>query len=119
MKKTVEIRIGSVDDYIKDVGDIIGNPKNAGKHPDKVIYVQDYEMLEKFLNNRKIELAHFVANNKKSTINSIARKLKRKQEAISQDLKTLQSHGLIKLKKVGRNVYPTATYKKIVINLAG
>ncbi|MFH1752060.1 MAG: hypothetical protein ABH821_03940 [archaeon] len=116
MRKSLEIRIGR--DFARDMGELVEHPEKLAKEPDHTIYIKNIEMLESLVSKRKLNLLKFIINNKKLTVNLIARKLKRKQEAISRDLRTLQFYGLIKTKKVGRNVYPEATCKKIIINLA-
>ena len=86
--------------------------------PDEVIFLPltDDEWKTIFT-ERRIELIKAITEKKPKSVNELAKLLKRHQEAISRDLKCLQSIGLIKIEPKGKSRVPLINKKLIVTPL--
>ncbi len=115
--KDFEIRIGR--DFGKKIGYLIDHPKELDKEPRRVLYVDDLEMLAAIISNKKLQLIKFIGNNKISSVSELAKKLNRKQEAVSRDISKLESVGLLKKERKGKNIVPKIAAKSITISLTG
>lgn len=115
-RETIVVKIGA--DYGKDLAKIFDNPAKAEKEePDFTLYVDSFEHLASILTAKKLMLMKLISKDKNLTIQKIAEKLGRKQEAISRDIHLLESFGLIKLNKEGTKVMPEMKAEQIAISL--
>lgn len=51
------------------------------------------------------------------TVNGLAKRMRRKKEAISRDIHILQQVGLVRLKKEGRTVRPSLAAQAVILDL--
>ena len=100
--------VSKMDDDIKDVF----NP-NIKIYSKKVLYVKDVAQLSSILSSKRLALLlDWVAQD---NVSNTAKKLGRKQEAISRDAKLLEEKGLITRTKKGRETFLKTKVKKIII----
>ncbi|HLC79707.1 MAG TPA: hypothetical protein VJG83_04790 [archaeon] len=113
MKKLV-IKIGA--NTLRDM-DKLGNPKNVGKFPRKVVYFKNIEQFSSILSAKKLQLLKYLSDVTGQSVTKIAIELERKKEAVSRDLHELEAIGFVDLKKSGKNVYAQVNYDSIQIDL--
>jgi len=113
VKKKVEIRVGG--NFDRDVADYIDNPRKLGRQPDKVIYVKDFPMLASIFSRKKLELLDSISGNQ--SVSALANKLSRKQEAVSRDIRQLETAGLVKVRRVGNRSIAEKVAAKIVVRV--
>jgi len=105
------IRFGSSDEDIKK---IFQNPKEAKKMPNNVLYVRDAKQLASILSSERLSLLLNLYK-ENMDVSTTAKKLGRKQEAISRDASILEAAGMITKTKKGKSVYLKPKIKKIEI----
>jgi len=110
-KYEIEIRIGR--NFAEDVKKIVDNPKKLPRN--NIIYVDSVNDLQTLFAPKKIELMRLIKEKQNTSIKDIARKLKRKREAVSRDIHLLQSYGLIQLIRKGNKVFSVVKAEKLVI----
>ena len=105
------VRFGSSDEDIKK---IFENPKEAKKMPNNILYVRDAKQLASILSSERLSLLLNLYK-ENMDVSTTAKKLGRKQEAISRDASILEAAGIITKTKKGKNVYLKPKIKKIEI----
>ena len=113
-KKTIEVRMGSLDDLRKDLNEIFDNPKRVEKKSDYTIYLSPEE-IPKLFSEERVKLIHEIRK-KDYSVNELAVKLKRRRENISRDLNILEHFGVVQMQRIGREKHPK-TLPEIVISL--
>lgn len=103
-QKVFTIKIGA--DFEKEQMELFNDPKKLRK-PTNTLYLDTYDQLAKLFTVKKFELLQYLIteSDNPQTVNQIAAKTKRKQEAISRDLHELDTFGLVHLKKNKNNVF--------------
>jgi predicted transcriptional regulator len=118
--KTLQIIIGG--DYDKDFENLLNGEVNIKEHPKNVIYLDSFAQLNKLLSPAKLDLFNYLVEfqdeKNPESLSKIAKDLKRKQEAISRDMKQLNNLGLVMLKKVKQTIYAMPNYNSIEITTA-
>jgi len=107
-----------------------GNPRKdlddffSGKsidQPKDVLYLDTFEQLHELLSPKKLDLLKWLMDLPKNhgpcSVSETAKKIKRKQEAVSRDLKQLKKLGLVELKKDKQKTIPVSKFRKIVIKI--
>lgn len=115
--KRVLIKIGgSMDKDMRDILEGKARPK-PGTH---TIYLKSANELYELLSPKKIELLRTILTYPDSlkSVNEVSKATKRKQEAISRDLRILTKHGLVEKIKDGRTARLRARYGSLEISLA-
>ena len=103
--KSIEVRIGTVDDFSSAVKQELKNSKQE-KQNKTIIYIQPKDV-PRLLSAKRLDLIHEIrACENKLTVSTLAKRLKRKQEAVSRDLMILNQVGLIELQRTGRQCHP-------------
>ncbi|MFH1752025.1 MAG: hypothetical protein ABH821_03765 [archaeon] len=102
--KQLIIKIGG--DMLKDMKEVWDDP-SKGKPGTHTVYVKNMDELYEVLSPKRIELLNYVLDQPKEekNISEIAKKLKRKQEAVSRDANLLEKHSLITKTKKKQKVY--------------
>ena len=77
----------------------------------------DPETLKELFTKRRLELVQYINTYKPQSIQELADLTKRKKQAVYRDLKALEIHELVSLKKVGKNVIPRIERKMAIIDL--
>ena len=117
MEKLI-IKIGSLNDMKNELQDVFKNPKKRkiGTH---TLYLKNSKEINEILSPQRIELLQYITKNssKDNTISELAKKLKRKQEAISRDTILLSKYNIIQKTKKKQKVYIKALYHSLNLNL--
>ncbi|MBI4052951.1 MAG: ArsR family transcriptional regulator [Candidatus Diapherotrites archaeon] len=101
----------------KDLDDFFSG--KSTDQPKDVLYLDTFEQLHELLSPKKLDLLKWLMdlpkNHKPCSVSDTAKKIKRKQEAVSRDLKQLKKLGLVELKKDGQKTIPTPKFRRIEI----
>lgn len=120
-KKSQVLQIIIGGNYDKDFKNLLTGKVDLKKHSKNIIYLNSFEQLNKLLSPAKLDLLKYLIDfqdeKKPESLSKISKELKRKQEAISRDIKQLNNLGLIVLKKVKQSVYALPNYKSIEIKI--
>ncbi|MFH0955006.1 MAG: ArsR family transcriptional regulator [Candidatus Micrarchaeota archaeon] len=83
------------------------------------VYLRDFKHLREMLTPKKLALLDAMISfaDAKQNVSQIAKKLKRKQEAVSRDLAVLEKNGLIHKTKHKQHVHPALSFSIIQIEL--
>ena len=116
--KTLVIKIGV--NAREDLQQVFKNPKLNAKPNTHTLYLKDSKELYEILSPQRLELLRFITNhpNVEYTINELADKLNRRQEAISRDTIMLSKYNIIKKIKNKQKVYIKALYNSLDLKLA-
>ena len=117
--KILTIIVGG--DMDKDLDELLTNPEKVAKQPENAFYVDTYAQLHELLSPSKIDLLRAIMTydpRQEPDVGNIAKKTKRKQEAVSRDLHALQKKKLIKLTKKGKHVLASTPFESIQIQFA-
>jgi predicted transcriptional regulator len=110
MDKLVIKLSSEMDSDIKD----LFSPKKSINIPKNILYVNNSKQLSSILSSERLALL-LNLNKTKMDVSTTAKKLNRKQEAISRDATILEQFGLIKKTKKGKQVFLEPRIKKIEI----
>ncbi len=117
---TLHIIVGG--NFDKDFENLLRGKTDLNKHPTNAIYLDTFAQLNKLLSPAKLDLFNYLLEvqnlDNPESLTKIAHELKRKQEAISRDIKQLSNIGLVVLKKVKQTVYAIPNYSSIEIKTA-
>ncbi len=119
--KKVKVAIKSLKDIFEDVKDVVkriegGEHLKTVKEPE--IYFTSFEAFRKALTPKRLELLHIIKTQKPSSINDLARMLKRDIKNVAEDVKYLRQIGFIEVKGVEKKTMPIITYDKINLEIA-
>ena len=91
-----------------------------GKKVKKVggIYFSSFEDFRKELTPKRLELLHSIKTHRPSSINQVARLVKRYIKNFSDELKYLAQIGLIERKEKEKEISPTINYEKILLEIS-
>ena len=117
MSKEVTMKLSTLNDFFDIIEELITDPSKFDKMPDNMIFAKDYATLHKILTEKRLELIDAIKEHPKENIDSLSKILKRKREAISRDLRILQSMGIINMKTIGKNRIPFIQKQYIVVPL--
>jgi len=117
MSNEVKMKISTLNDFFDIIEEIISDPSKFDKMPDNMIFAKDYATLHKILTEKRLELIDAIKEHPKENIDSLSKILKRKREAISRDLRILQSMGIVNMKTIGKNRIPFIQKQYIVVPL--
>jgi predicted transcriptional regulator len=117
--KTLIIKIGV--NAREDLREVFKNPKLNAKPNTHTLYLKDSKELYEILSPQRLELLMFITShpNVEYTINELANKLNRRQEAISRDTIMLSKYNIIKKIKNKQKVYIKALYNSLDLKLVG
>ena len=117
MEKLI-IKIGSLKDMKNELQSVFKNPEK-GKSGTHTLYLKNSKEINEILSPQRIELLQYITKNssKNNTISELAKKLKRKQEAISRDTILLSKYNIIQKTKKKQKVYIKALYHSLNLNL--
>ena len=118
MKKLI-IKIGSLKNMKDELTEVFNDP-SKGKVGTHTLYLKHSKDLYEILSPQRLELLRYITRNplEKNTISELAKKLERKQEAISRDATLLYGYKLIQKVKEKQKVYVKALYKSLDLELA-
>ncbi|NMA44898.1 MAG: hypothetical protein GX950_03760 [Candidatus Diapherotrites archaeon] len=104
----------------QDLKDVYLNPKIKANPNTHTLYLKDVNEFYTLFSPQRMELLRILINtpNTEFTINSLSKKLKRKQEAISRDTSLLEKYQLIKKTKVKQLVKVKPLYQTLSIDLS-
>ncbi len=111
----LEIKIGSLDDMIREVKEVIADPKKAKKLPETTVYIKP-ELVPRIFSKQRIRLLREIRE-EKGNVSQISRRLNRKIENISRDLAYLQEYGIIDFKRRGKEKIPVIVRDRLVISI--
>jgi len=116
--KTLTIRIGG--NPKEDIKSVFTNPKQNGRPNTSTLYLKNTKDLYEILSPQRMELLLYLTKHgeEQNTITKLAKKLKRRQEAISRDTILLEKHSLIKKTKQKQKVLITPLYESLNLSLS-
>ena len=116
--KTLTIKIGGTPK--EDIKSVFNNPKQNGRPNTSTLYLKSAKDLYETLSPQRMELLLYLTKHQEeqNTITGLAKKLKRRQEAISRDTIVLEKHSLIKKTKQKQKVFVTPLYETLNLSLA-
>jgi predicted transcriptional regulator len=116
--KELIIKIGS--DPKKDIKKAFLNPKENVVLNTHTLYLKDSKELYELLSPQRLDLLRFVTQNslEEYTISELAKKLNRRQEAISRDTILLAKYNMLLKIKEKQKVYIKAIYNSLNLNLS-
>jgi predicted transcriptional regulator len=82
------------------------------------VYFTSFEAFRKALTPKRLELLHLIKTHRPSSINQVARLVKRDIKNVSDDLKYLAQIGLVERKETEKEISPTIDYDKILLEIA-
>tara|TARA_Y100000310_G_scaffold344551_1_gene457920 strand:+ start:3393 stop:3710 length:318 start_codon:yes stop_codon:yes gene_type:complete len=85
--------------------------------PNNSLIFLDPQVAIEMLTNKRTELLNILKMTNPDSVQELATKTKRKKQAVNRDLKLLESHNLITMKKNGRKVKPSLNKRYMVIAL--
>ncbi len=107
---------------IKIGGDMMVDLRKQSKSPDRslmgtrTIYLKDMNQFARIFSPERLNLLwQLVHVTEKLTIDELAERVGRKQEAVSRDISILEKEEFVRKKKEKQRVYPRATFKEILI----
>jgi len=106
-------------DFDKGLDELLSD-KYDPSYPLNTLYLKSFEQLHELLSPKKMDLLKWLIEYKPKpceSVSGLAKKLNRKQEAISRDLKQLRKLGLITEKKDKQSVLVSVPFKKLVIEI--
>lgn len=112
--KEAEIRVGSIEDLKKAVGETIRQPPASDR---TILFVRDAKTISKILSEKRLELMRAIKEHPSYNVTMLANLLKRKQEAVSRDLGVLKRFGLVELEKTAKEVTPEIKSTKVMIEI--
>jgi predicted transcriptional regulator len=114
--KAMVIKIGA--DMDADDRALFAGQK-AARRASNTLYLNSFEELRELLSPARLSLLQFLLKypEQKQNVSQIARQTKRKQEAISRDLASLDRYGFIHKKRFVHTIQPLPAVEKIVIEL--
>ncbi len=110
--RATEIKLGTVDDFKKEV-----LKETKGKDRRHVIYVPDVSILSKIISPKRIELLRTIKENPGVGVGELAKVLRRKQEAVSRDIAFLRNWDIIETEYENRKMVTKAMPGKVVIEI--
>ena len=104
----------------RDIRAVFNNPKQNALVGTNTLYLNNTTELYEMLSPQRMELLLYLTNHKteKNTITQLAKKLQRRQEAISRDAILLGKYGLIKKSKQKQKVIITPKYDSLNLCLS-
>lgn len=117
-KHEVDMNVSSLDDFFDIIEEIVEDPEKFDSIPDNMLFAKDYETIHKVLTDKRLELIRVIKANPELNIDALAKLLKRKREAVSRDLRILESMGVLKLRKEGKKRIPEIQKLYILVALA-
>jgi len=115
MKKEIK----SANEFFDLMEELAKNPKLLKKMPSKMIFAENYDIINKVLSPKRLELIKTINDNEHISVNELAKLLKRKQEAISRDIKILKQMRIINVKRVGNKKISHIEKYYVVVPLVG
>jgi len=118
MEKLI-IKIGSAKDVKNELRKVFNDP-TKGKNGTHTLYLKNSKDFYEILSPQRLDLLRYITGNpfEKNTISELAKKLERKQEAISRDTTLLCGYKMIQKTKEKQKVYVKALYKSLDLELA-
>ena len=111
--------IKTANEFFDLMEELARNPKLLKKMPSKMIFAENYDILNKILSPKRLELIRTINKNERISVTELAKLLKRKQEAISRDIKILKEMGIIDIKRVGNKKISHIEKYYVVVPLVG
>lgn len=108
---------GILNDFVQ-TGEAIERGEKLKPVKDPEIYFTSFEAFRKALTPKRLELLHIIKTQKPSSINDLARMLKRDIKNVAEDVKYLRQIGFIEVKSVEKKTMPIITYDKINLEIA-
>jgi predicted transcriptional regulator len=118
--RKVKIGIKDVETLLNEFGDAAGSIE-AGKKVkhERGVYFTNIQAFRKALTQKRLELLHAIKTEHPSSINHLARILKRDIKNVAADVRFLEQAGLIDAKKeASKEISPHVTYDKILLEIA-
>ena len=103
----------------RDIRAVFNNPKQNALVGTNTLYLNNTTELYEMLSPQRMELLLYLTNNPKeqNTITGLAKKLKRRQEAISRDTIVLEKHQLVRKTKEKQKVFVQSMYGSLNLKL--
>lgn len=120
--KNVKIGIRSLEDALKETGDVMEKLSKGEKvKRQSGIYFENLEAMRRVLTEKRLEILHTIKKECPTSIYGLAKALHRDVNNVTDDLNYLKELGLVHLrqKRGGRKeTIPTVDYDKIQLEIA-
>lgn len=116
--RTLTVRVASPDDAFDDVADQLA-AIDRGEEPEPLSRVtfQRETDLQRLLSPKNIELLRTIARESPGSIRELARLVDRDIRQVHDNLRDLESYGLVEVEQAGRAKRPTVWYDDIEIEI--
>ena len=109
--------LGELDDSFRLGMFLIDHPEIIKKLPDN-IYIPAGVKIGKILSPKRLELLAMINENQGVNVTGLAKKLKRKKEAVSRDLSILEKHNLVITEKKGKEKEVKTRIKYVIVPIS-
>lgn len=116
--RTLTVRVASSDDAFDDVADRLA-AIDRGEEPEPLYRVtfQREKDLQRLLSPKNIELLRTIARESPGSIRELARLVDRDIRQVHDNLRDLETYGLVDVEQAGRAKRPTVWYDDIEIEV--
>lgn len=116
--KKIKIIIGELGDSFREDKKFFSElDKGIIKKHTPTINFENFEIYKKILTPRRLELLKFIKSKKPKTIKALSVEIKRDFKNVYDDVKLLESVGLVELKKSELGLVPVTIYDEIEMNI--
>ena len=118
--RKVKIGIKDVETLLNEFADAAGSIETGNKvKQERGVYFTNIQAFRKALTQKRLELLHTIKMEHPSSINHLARILRRDIKNVAADVRFLEQAGLIDTKKeTSKKIAPHVTYDKILLEIA-
>jgi len=116
--KKIKITIENLEDSFKEDKKFFSDlDRGIIKKHAPTINFESFDTYKKILTPRRLELLKFIRSKKPKTIKALSIEINRDFKNVYDDVKLLESVGLIKLKKSDLGLVPVTIYDEIEMNI--
>lgn len=109
------VRLGTIEDFRQAVLEVIADPTKAEDQPEHTLFIPP-EFVPKIFSEERVRIIREIRNHEYN-INDLSKRLGRKRENVSRDLRILKEYGIVDFKKNGREKNPIIVKDELVIKI--
>ncbi len=116
--KKIKITIKTLEESFKEFKDFARNlDKGIIKKQTPELSFVNFETFKRFLTQKRLELLSIIKSTKPKSINDLANKVQRDFKNVYEDIKILDTLGLIKMKKTNSGIMPIVVYDELDLKI--
>ena len=117
--KKVHIEIKSLDDALKEAGEVYGcASKGKAVRQKTAVYFGNLKEMRRVLTEKRLELLKVVKDKKPQSVYALAKMLERDLKNVLQDVEYLRELGIIDVEETGDKKIPFVRFDKISFEVA-